>query len=83
MTKIPFDELVAELRKIAPGRVTVVSYAGLKSMLDTGIDVWDFAQTLTLQNLIAREGTEAQKVRLREEILASRWCTEIMRGEDR
>lgn len=83
MRKIPFPELVAELRKIA--RVTVVpSYFELRAALardDT--NVWEFSETLTLAAVVKDWGTEKQRQRLREEILASRWCTEIMRGEDR
>lgn len=70
-----------EIRKDAPGRVTAVSYDGLKFALDCGIDVWDYAETYALQNLIADVGTPAQKQRLREEILAGRWATEIMLAE--
>jgi len=73
-----FDELVTELRKDAPGRVTVVSYEGLKFAMDCGIDVWDYAETYTLQRLIADVGTPAQKQWLKEEIIAGRWSTEIM-----
>lgn len=68
-----FDELVAEMRKDAPGRVTVVSYSGLKFALDCGIDVWDYAETYTLQAVIRDHGTPAQKQRLKEEIIAGRW----------
>ena len=42
------------------------------------IDVWDFAEMYTLQAVIRNHGTSAQKQRLKEEILAGRWCTEIM-----
>jgi hypothetical protein len=79
--RVTFEELVAEIRKDAPGRVTVVSYAGLKFALDCGIDVWDYAETLTLQRLIADVGTPAQKQRLKEELTAGRWSTEIMLAE--
>ena len=73
-----FEDAVTEIRKEAPGRVTVVSYEGLKFAMDCGIDVWDYAETLTLQKLIADVGTPAQKQRLKEEIIAGRWSTEIM-----
>jgi hypothetical protein len=76
-----FDDVVKELRKDAPGRVTVVSYDGLKFALDCGIDVWDYAETYTLQAVIRDHGTPAQKQRLKEEIIAGRWATEIMRAE--
>lgn len=75
--RVPFEELVAEIRNAAPGRVTVVSREGLKFALDCGIDVWDFAETYTLQAVIRDHGTPAQKQRLKEEILAGRWATEI------
>jgi hypothetical protein len=79
---IKFDELVTELRKVAsPGRCTVVSYAGLKFMLDCGIEVWDYAETMTLQRLIADIGTPEQKLRLQQEIIAGRWSTEIFLAE--
>ncbi len=82
MRKIPFPELVAELHKIA--RVTVVpSYAELRAALVRGdTNVWEFSETLTLAAVVKDWGTEKQRQRLREEILASRWCTEIMRDED-
>jgi hypothetical protein len=79
--RVTFEELVAEIRKDAPGRVTVVSYDGLKFALDCGIDVCDFAETYALQAIIRDHGTPAQKQRLKEEILAGRWSTEIMLAE--
>lgn len=82
MPKIPFDMLVAEIRKIA--HVTVVSsYARLKAALDRGDDrVWDFAETLTLAAVVEHHGSLKQHERLREEIMASRLCTELMRTEE-
>jgi hypothetical protein len=68
-----FDDLVAMARKAAPGRVTTVSYEGLKFALDCGIDVWDFAETYTLQAVIHKHGTPKQKQRLKEALMASRW----------
>ena len=79
--RVTFEELVAEIRKDAPGRVTVVSYDGLKFALDCGIDVWDYAETMTLQAVIRDHGTPAQKQRLKEELIAGRWATEIMLAE--
>jgi hypothetical protein len=55
-----FEELVAVIHKDAPGRVTVVSYDGLKFALDCGIDVWDSAETYTLQAVIRDHGTPAR-----------------------
>jgi hypothetical protein len=74
---LTFDELVADIRKAAPGRVTVVTYAGLKFALECGIDVWEFAETYTLQAVIRDHGTPKQKQRLKEELLAGRWATAI------
>jgi hypothetical protein len=68
------------MRAVASGRVTVVSYDGLKFALDCGIDVWDYAETYTLQAVIRDHGTPAQKQRLKEELIAGRWSTEIMLG---
>jgi hypothetical protein len=69
----------SELRRIAPaGSVTIVSYDGLKFFLDCGIDVWDYAETYSLQAVIRDHGTPAQRQRLREEIHASRWSTELL-----
>jgi len=44
-----FDELVKEMRTVAgPGRVTVVTYDGLKFALDCGIDIIsDYAEMYT------------------------------------
>jgi hypothetical protein len=80
--RVTFEELVAEIRKDMPGRVTVVSYDGLKFALDCGIEVWDFAETITLQAVIRDHGTPAQKQRLKEEIIAGRWATEIAWAEE-
>jgi hypothetical protein len=74
-----FDELVAKMRKEFPGRVTTVSYAGLKFALECGIDIIsDYAEMYTCQAVIRDCGTPAQKQRLKEELIASRWSTEIM-----
>jgi hypothetical protein len=70
--RVTFEDLVAEIRKDALGRVTVVSYDGLKFALDCGIDAWDYAEMYTLQAVIRDRGTPAQKQRLKEEILAGR-----------
>lgn len=79
MVNISFDGLVAVMRREFPGQVTVVSYAGLKWMLDHNMsDVWDFAETLTLAAVVRDCGTTAHKLRLAQEIQASRWSTEIM-----
>jgi hypothetical protein len=79
---VPFDELVAELRRVAPGQVTTVSYSGLKFLLECGIDIIsDYAAMYTCQAVIRDYGTPAQKRRLKEELIASRWSTEIARAE--
>jgi hypothetical protein len=81
---VPFEELVAELRTVAPGRIRVANYEELKVALEAGIaDVWDFAEMYTFQRLIAECGTPAQKQRLKETIIAGRWCTEIMLEQER
>lgn len=78
MNNFDFDTLVKEMRKVAgPGRVTTVSYSGLKFALDCGIDVWDFAETYTLAAVIRDHGTSEQKIRLQQEIFASRRSTEL------
>ena len=75
-----FDDFAREMRTVAaPGRVTTVSYDGLLFALQCGIDVWDYAEMYMLQAVIRDHGTDAQKQRLKEEILAGRWSTEIMR----
>jgi hypothetical protein len=82
--RVSFDELVAELRAVAPRRVRVANYAELKVALEAGIaDVWDFAEMYTFQRLIAECGTPSQKQRLKETIIAGRWCTEIMLEQER
>ena len=81
---VPFKELVAELRTIVPGRVRVANYAELKVALEAGVpDVWDFAEMYTFQRLIAECGTPAHKERLKETIIASRWCSAIMFEQER
>lgn len=73
-----FENAVAEIRKYAPtGMVTVVSYSGLKFAMDCGLDVWDYAETYSLQAVIRDHGSPAQKQRLQEEIFAGRWASEI------
>jgi hypothetical protein len=71
---IGFDDLVSALRKVAPGRITVVSYEGLRFALECGIDVWEFADTVTLQAVIRDHGTPEQKQRLLEEIAKLEVC---------
>jgi hypothetical protein len=56
--RVPFDDLVDELRAVAPpGRVTVVSYSGLKFARECGIGCWEFAATISFQNVIHDHGT--------------------------
>jgi hypothetical protein len=61
-----FDELVSELRQENPGKVTVVSYAGIKFARDCGIDVWYLAGSMCFQHVIHDHGTEEEKQRLRD-----------------
>jgi len=74
---VSFDDLVSSLRQENPGRVTVISYAGMKFALAAGIDVWDYAETYSLQGVIRDYGTSAQQQRLKEELIASRWASEL------
>ena len=74
---IPFDDLVSTLRKDAPGRVTVLTYEGLKFALECGIDCWEYWDSITFQAVIRDHGTPEQKQRLKEEIIASTWGSEI------
>jgi len=79
--QLTFENAAAEIRKCAPpGAVTLVSYGGLKFAMDCGIDVWDYAETYSLQAVIRDHGSPAQKRRLQEELFAGRWASEIMRG---
>ena len=61
-----FDALVKELRKMAPGRVTVVSYRDMLFLHEIGALDWDFAATLAFQRVIAERGTSKEKQRLRD-----------------
>jgi hypothetical protein len=78
------DTLVKEMRTVADsGKVTVVSYNGLKFAMDCGIDVWDYAETLSLAAVIRDHGTPGQKIRLQQEIFAGRRSTELYFEEQR
>jgi hypothetical protein len=72
-----FDDVVKEMRRLAPGKVTVVSYDSLKFAMDCGIDVWDYAETYSLQAVIRDHGTPEQKIRLQQEIIAGRRATGV------
>lgn len=63
---IPFDSVVSELRKENPGRVTVVSYAGIKFARECGIDCWHLAGSMAFQHVIHDFGTPEEKQRLRD-----------------
>ena len=59
---IPFDDVVEELRKVAPaGSVTVVTYAGLAFARECGIDIMDYAEMYCCQQLIQDVGTLAEE----------------------
>ena len=75
--KIGVDDLVAQLHREYPGRVTTISYSGLKFALDCGIEVWDYCETLALAAVIANHGTAEQKIRLQQEIYAGRRASEM------
>jgi hypothetical protein len=70
---VAFEDLVAEMRREFPGRLTVVSYAGLKFARECGIDCWDFAATLAFQHLIHDCGTEEEQQRLRDMKVGYPW----------
>ena len=70
---VTFEELVAEIRKDAPGRVTVVSYESIKFARDVGIDCWDLAGTMCFQHVIHDHGTPEEKQRLREMKVGYPW----------
>jgi hypothetical protein len=70
---IPFDELLSELRKENPGRVTVVSYAGIKFARDCGIDVWYLAGSMCFQHVIHDHGTPEEEQRLRDMKVGYPW----------
>jgi hypothetical protein len=72
--KIPFQEVVKEFRKVAPGRVTVVSYEGLRFARECGIDIIsDYAGTLACQHVIHDHGTPEEQQRLREMEVGYAW----------
>ena len=63
--RIPFDEVVSEMRAAAPpGRVTVVAYAGIKFARDAGIDCWHLAGVMCFQHVIHDHGTPEEQQRL-------------------
>ena len=64
--KVSFDELVNDARKDNPGRVTVVSYAGIKFARDCGIDCWHLSGSMTFQKVIHDHGGDEEKQRLRD-----------------
>jgi len=66
MKKIPFEQLVSDLRKEFPGQVVVVTYAGLKFARDCGIDCWYLAGSMAFQHVIHDHGTPEEKQRLRD-----------------
>jgi len=68
-----FDDVVKEFRTVAPGRVTVVSYDGIKFARDCGIDCWHLAGTMCFQHVIRDCGTEAEKQRLRDMKIGYPW----------
>jgi hypothetical protein len=78
-----FDDAVKEMRSVAPGRVTVVTYEGLRFALACGLGVWDYAESYALQAVIRDHGTPKQKQRLREELIARRWSEEIALAEQK
>lgn len=76
-----FDDLVKEMRTVGgPGKVTVVTYDGLKFAMDCGIDIIsDYAEMYTCQAVVRDCGTPAQRQRLKEALIAGRWSADIWR----
>ena len=68
------DDAVKELRKTAPpGRVTVVSYSGLKLAREIGVDCWEYAATMCFQHVIHDHGTPEEQDRLRKMQVGYPW----------
>jgi len=63
---IPFDDVVRQLAKDSPGRVTSVNYADIELLHDAGIDCWHLAGTLSFQRFIDEHGSPEEKQRLRD-----------------
>jgi hypothetical protein len=69
-----FDDVVKELRTVAaPGRVTVVSYEGIKFARECGIDCWHLAATMCFQHVIHDHGTPEEQQRMREMHVGYPW----------
>ena len=68
-----FDGLVKEMRTVAPGRVTVVSYKGIRFARECGIDCWHLAGTMAFQNWIHDHGTPEEQQRLRDMKVGYPW----------
>jgi hypothetical protein len=62
--RIPFEQVVADLKKIAPGRVTTVCYEDFAFLHSIGALDWSFAPTLSFQAFIRDHGTPEEKLRL-------------------
>jgi hypothetical protein len=71
--RVKFDDAVKAIRKDAPGRVTVVSYEGVRFARSVGIDCWDLAATMSFQRVIHDYGTPEEKQRLREMKVGYPW----------
>lgn len=61
------------LRQDAPGRVTVVSYVGIKFARDAGIDVWHLAGSMAFQHVIHDHGSAEEQQRLRDMKVGYPW----------
>jgi len=59
------DDLIQDLRRQFPGRITVVSYEGIKTARDLGIDCWHLAGSISFQHVIHDHGTPEEQDRLR------------------
>ena len=61
---IPFDEVVRELQRAAPGRVMTVCYADMLFLHAIGAMDWSLADMICFQRVIRERGTPEEKARL-------------------
>ena len=71
--RVTFEILIAEIRKDAPGRVTVVSYESIQFSRECGIECWHLAGTMCFQHVIHEHGTPEEQQRLREMKVGYPW----------
>jgi hypothetical protein len=61
---IPFDDVVKELRKAAPGKVMTVCYDDMLFCHAIGAMDWSLADMICFQRVIRERGTPEEKARL-------------------